>query len=208
MPVNPPPTPAAPFYIDLSLPWAADETGFEANDREEALMRLGHRGTHLDRVLRTRVPLEYFKSRALAFEVGAFCRDRAVELADLPWELVRARDFVLIRTGALERHGYGTRAYLDEFFELSWEVIDKLIERQVRFIGVDARGIRRNAEHAEADARCERSGIYVIENLAGTERLPSASPFTMYVMCFDLGGTGIPCRCLAELDGKPPWADI
>jgi kynurenine formamidase len=192
----------SPPFVDLSLPLAGDESELQADGREEALMRLGHKGTHLDRVLRTKVPLEYFKSRALAFDVRALARDRAVETGDLPLELVRAQDFVLIRTGAMERHGYGSRAYLDEFFELSWAVIEQLAERKVRFIGVDARGIRRNAEHAEADARCERSGIYVIENMTGTEKLPLASPFTIYVMWFDLGGTGIPCRCLASLDEK------
>ena len=188
-----------PTYIELSLPLAADQTEWQANNREENLMRLGHKGTHLDKVLGSTVPLDYFKSRALVIDVSAFCQSRAVEAADIPWEQIHTGDFVLFHSGAMQRHGYGSRAYLDEYFELSWPVIDALIERKVRFIGLDVRGVRQNAEHREADARCEQGGVYVIENLTGTERLPVLSPLTIYAMCFDLGGSGVPCRVIAEL---------
>jgi kynurenine formamidase len=194
---------AAHPYIELSLPPALDASGLQADSREDALMRLGHKGTHLDRMLRTTVPLEYFKSRAVAFDVSAFSQSRPVALADVPATHIRAGDFVLIRTGAMQRHGYGARAYMDEFFELSWEVIELFIERKVRFIGIHARSIRQNEEHREADARCEQAGIYVIENLACVEAAPMLSPFTVYAVWFDMGGTGIPCRVIADTTPCP-----
>jgi kynurenine formamidase len=195
------------MYLDLSLPITVNEAELQTTVREESLLRLGHKGTHLDRILRTAVPLEYFKSRAVSFDVSDFSQKRPVEADDLPLEHLRADDFVLIHTGAMKRHGYGSREYLDDFFELSWNALDLLIERRVRFIGIDARGIRQNAEHREADARCEKSGVYVIENINDAERLPMLSPFTMYTMCFDMGGTGIPCRVIAEVSGERKVGD-
>lgn len=188
------------MLIDLSLPIVSKEAALQTTDHEETLMSMGHKGTHLDRVLRTTVPLKYLKNRAVMFDVSTFSQNRTVEAADLQLDNIQEGDFVLIHTGAMQRHGYGSRAYLDEFFEISWDIIDLLAERKIHFIGIDARGIRQNVEHHEADARCERSGIYVIENMANTERLLALSAFTMYVAWFDMGGTGIPCRVIAEFD--------
>ena len=91
-------------HIDLSLPLIIDASELQLNDRVDNLMRLGHKGTHLDRVLRTDVPLEYFKSRAVMFDVSEFSQNRPVELTDLPLECIRNDDFVLIHTGAMQRH--------------------------------------------------------------------------------------------------------
>ena len=110
---------------------------------------------------------------------------------------------MIFHTGALVRHAYGSKGYLEEFFELSHEVIDRLIARRIRFIGLDARGIRGGEEHREADARCERGGVYVIENLAATEHLPACVPFVVYAACFDSGGSGVPCRVIAEITAVP-----
>jgi kynurenine formamidase len=187
------------MYIDLSLPVVVDAAALQTRPREDALMRLGHMGTHLDRPLLTDVPLEYFQSRALKVDVSAFCSKRAVELADLPADAVLADDFVLLHTGRLRCCGYGSRAYLDAFFELAWEAIDFLAVRQVRFIGIDSRGIRMNQDHPRADRQCEQQGVYVIENMANMEQLPSLVPFTIYTAVFPVEGTGVPCRVIAQL---------
>lgn len=190
------------MFIDLSLPIVIDESEWQTDSREESLMRLGHKGTHLDRVLQTTVPLSYFKSRAIKIDVSTFSQQRAIEPADLPFDQIQPGDFVLIHSGAIQRHGYGSRAYFEEFFELSWAVVDQLIERQIHFIGIDARGIRQNTEHREADARCEQAGIYIIENMNQTDKLPALTPFTVYTTCFDLNSTGVPCRVIAEVDRR------
>jgi kynurenine formamidase len=187
------------MLIDLSLPIIFEKSELQTTDREEALMNMGHKGTHLDRILRTTVPLYYFKSRAIALDVSAFSQRRTMDATDLPLEHIQAGDFVLIHTGTMQRHSYGTKEYFNNFFELSWEAIDALIERKIHFIGIDTRGIRQNVEHHEADARCERSGIYVIENITNTEKLPTLSAFFIYIAIFDMGGTGIPCRVIAEI---------
>jgi kynurenine formamidase len=186
------------MFIDLSLPIGADSSATQANAREEALMRLGHQGTHLDRLLKTVIPLEYVRSRAVKFDVEAFSSKREVTLEDIPLERIQGGDFVIFHTGGIKRHGYGSRAYLDEYFEISWKAIDWLIKRKIRFIGVDARGIRGNHEHRQADELCEQGGVYVIENMNDTALLPATGAFTAYSFCFDLGSSGLPCRVIAE----------
>ena len=187
------------MLIDLSLPLEkAPAEG--ARQRESDLFRLGHYGTHLDRLLGSAIPLDYFKNRALLFDISAFSQQRPVRVNDLPLELLREGDFVLFHTGALLRNPYASKEYLSEYIEFSWELLDALLRKKVRFIGLDARGLRRNEEHRVADTLCEESGAFVIENMANTELLPERRPFTVYAACFDAGGTGLPCRVFAETD--------
>ena len=159
-------------------------------------------GAHLDRLLETPIPLDSFRSRGLLVDVRDECARREIRPDDLP-ERVLPGDFVIFWSGRLERLGYGSREYLDAPFALSWELVDHLLERRVRFIGVDARGIRGNAEHRRADEHYERGGAFVIENLSDLERLPVGMPLTVYTLCFDNGGTGVPCRVVAETKEAP-----
>jgi Predicted metal-dependent hydrolase len=189
------------MLYDLSLPLRGAEARSEHfNQRDSGIARLGHVGTHLDRVLGTTVPLDYFRSRGLLFDVSGFCGEREVLPGDISLETVQRADFILFRTGYLTAHGYGTPPYMQAFFALSWKLIDALLDKDVHFIGLDARGVRPNEEHKEADSRCERRGVFVIENLNTLEVLPREIPFTAFVMCFDAGGSGVPCRVIAETD--------
>lgn len=188
------------MFFDLSLPLKPNSASLDSGtERETELFRSGHFGTHLDRVLKTDVPLEYFKSRAIKIDISSFSNVRPVTLQDIPESLVQAGDFVLFHTEAIVRNPYASRGYMEEYIEFSWELIDFLLGRRIHFIGLDARGVRQNQDHREADIRCEKAGAYVIENLTGTGQLPVNTPFVIYVSCFNLGGTGIPCKVIAEL---------
>lgn len=188
------------MFFDLSLPLdQPTPADLAADERMAVLSRQGHRGTHLDRLLGGPVPLEYCKSRGLLVEVSHFCQQREVRLADLPADHIQAEDFVFFRSGLVARYGYGSQEYLNAFFELSWELINFLLTRQVRFIGVDARGVRRNQEHHQADQTCEQARTYVIENLNLGDQPASLTPFRVYTAWFDHGGTGLPCRVVAEV---------
>ena len=192
------------MFVDLTLALVRrkDDSGDDGiSGRDRDIMSKGHYGTHLDRHLEQPVPLDYFKSRGLAFDVSAFCHSRPILAGDVSCELLEPGDFAVFHTGALLRNPYGSKAYMGGFIEFSWELIDSLLERRVRFIGLDARGLRMNAEHAEADIRCEKTGAFVIENLANTQQLPFGAPFIVYAASFDTNGTGIPCRVIAEIPG-------
>jgi kynurenine formamidase len=187
------------MLIDLSLPLEKRQPE-NMEQRETDLFRFGHYGTHLDRLLNRSVSIDYFKSRALLFDISAFSRQRPVLDSDLAFELVQEGDFILFHTGAILRNAYASKEYLNEYIEFSWEVLHAFLKRKVHFIGLDARGIRRNEEHRKADILCEESGTFVIENLANTEKLPVCQSFTIYTAWFDTGGTGLPCKVVAEVN--------
>ena len=186
--------------LELSLPIeAGDEKLSGLAGDKEALVKLGHRGTHLDRLLKSVIPLNYFKSRGLCFDVRRTEVPGLVAVSDIDLDLIRPGDFVMFRSGVMEKFAYGSREYMNAPFELDWKLIEALLELKIHFIGLDARGIRLNEEHREADTRCEKAGVFVIENLCNLEKLPDG-PFEVYAAWFDLGGSGLPVRVVAEAD--------
>ena len=187
------------MLIDLSLP-LTNPSAENVKQRDADLFQLGHYGTHLNRLLNSTIPLNYFISRALLFNVSDFAQHKSVESEDVLLEIIEPGDFIIFHTGAMGRNPYASKAYLDEFIEFSWDLLTSLLEKNIHFIGLDARGLRRNEEHRQADILCEESGTFVIENLNQTELLPYNRAFTIYTSWFDTSGTGIPCKVIAELD--------
>lgn len=187
------------MLINLSLPMEKPSQE-ETSARHMNLFKLGHYGTHLDRLLDSEIPLEYFKSRAILFDISDFSGQRPVKAEDISPELAPENAFLLFRTGALQRNPYASKEYMSEFIEFSWELLESLLTRNIRFIGVDARGLRRNEEHRQVDLFCEKAGTFVIENILNTQLLPEGKPFTLYTAWFDAGGSGLPCKLTAETD--------
>ncbi|MCA1945661.1 MAG: cyclase family protein [Desulfovibrio sp.] len=193
------------MLIDLSLPVRTNiplsvmEEKTPAAVRAADLIAQGHVGTHVDRLLGSEIPLEFSRPRALCFDVRPWSDTREIVREDLPLTLLQPGDAVLFHTGAMARHGYGSAAYLAHPLVLSWEVINELLQRKVRFIGVDAGGLRPGEDHRAVDEHCERGGAYVIENLRQLEDVPVGTAFTLQVAWFDAGGTGLPCRVVAEV---------
>lgn len=158
-------------------------------------LAMGHVGTHLDTYNKSTIPLEYFKSRSLVFDVR---HTDEVQLSDLDLSLIEPGDFVLFRTGQMERYKFGDKEYFTDHPQLADAVIDALLAKKIRFIGIDSPGIRRHAQHEQADRKCEAGGIYVIENLTNLQHLPCQA-FTIYTMWLDDElMTGLKCRVLAE----------
>ena len=157
---------------------------------------MGHVWTHLDTYEKTKIPLEYFRSRGVLFQVVGI--GEVIE-ADIDLTKVQAGDFVLFRTGRSEEYAYGEKEYFPNHPKLSLSLIEKLVEKQIHFIGVDCPGIREHEEHQQADRFCERHGVYVIENLKNLSGITSET-FTVYTMWLDDAQmTGLRCRVLAEM---------
>lgn len=190
------------MLIDLSLSLAdakiKNSKGENFGPRDQQIIKLGHYGTHLDRLLKSEIPLDYFKSRALVVDLRARGWDCEYK-SDILNNRMQAGDFIIFRTGIMEKYPYGTKDYQKSQPNFSWELIRKLGSSKVHFIGLDARGLRGGEEHAEADRECEAEGIYVIENLTNINKLPLDHFFTIYTAWFDTGGSGIPCRVIAEI---------
>ena len=129
--------------------------------------------------------------------------DEPVALDLLADAVIEAGDFVMVRTGRLEQTAYGSGAYFRDHPQLSWELFDHLLKCGVSFIGVDAAGVRRDAEHGIADERAEQAGCYIIENIANLDALVEAAagkPFRVHTGWTGLQGfSGLSCRVVAEL---------
>lgn len=161
----------------------------------------GHIGTHLDLMGKT-YPDEYFTLSGRVFDVrGVTGRD--IEADDIDLDSIREKDFVLFYSGCLASLSYGTREYLSAPVRLSWDLLDRLVERRVAMIGVDFAGVRPHEEHCQADMLCADAGTFIVENLFSLERLAAEAgngEFTVH--CYPMrlvDATGLPCRVIAEV---------
>lgn len=187
------------MLLDLTTVIAPDHPALAwARQQDDPHLAMGHVGTHLDVYERHDIPLEAFRCPGVLVDMRH--TDEA-GLADVDLEAIPARAFVIFRTGRIERHAYGEPAYFHQHPQLAPELIEALLPRKIRFIGIDSPGIRRHAEHEQADRLCERHGVHVIENLCRLGELDPTRPFTVFTFWQDdPQRTGLPCRVIAEQD--------
>ena len=133
-----------------------------AKSQDNQHIAMGHIGTHLDTYEKSEIPIEYFKSDGVIFDVR---QKQEATPEDIDLTKIMPNAFVIFRTGQIEKYNYGDKEYFNNHPQLSKKLIEVLIEKGVRFIGVDCAGIRQHNEHEQADRLCEQNGIYVIENL-------------------------------------------
>lgn len=160
---------------------------------------VGHMGTHFD-VMDKDFPLEYTARDGIIFDVTNV-RNRDIEIQDIDLNEVRSDMFVAFYTGFIDNVEYGTQKYFKEHPQLSFALIDALLEKNISIIGVDCAGIRRGKEHVPIDQRCADNNVFVVENLADLRSVLAVSrQFTArtYPVRFS-GVTGLPCRVVAEV---------
>ena len=165
--------------IDVTLKitpkMAADAQG------NEKKVLVGHLGTHFD-VMNKEFPLEYTERKAIVFDVTG----------------ITERD---IDIGFIEKEGYGTPRYFREHPQLSNELIDFLLQKNISIIGVDFAGVRRGKEHTPKYQYCADRGVFIIENLCNLKEILNAGGQFIaqsYPMNYE-ETTGLPCRVVAEL---------
>ncbi len=185
-------------YIDLTLHVGKTNKIYKwAETQLKKDIVMGHVGTHIDVYDKKQIPLEYMQRRGIVFDV-THVRGREITSDDIDIDYIRKGDFVLLRTGAIEEHPYGSGLYFKQSPVLSWELIHDLIEERISFIGLDAPDIRKGNEHVEADKLCERNGIYVVENLHQLDKIKAEEPVKILTMWHeDLEATGVRCRVVA-----------
>lgn len=184
------------MYIDLTTNVSQDSPMMKwAKSQENPYIAMGHIGTHLDTYEKSNIPIEYFQSKAIIFDV----RDvQEVSENDIDINKIQKDDFVIFRTGSLEKYGFGSDLYFENHPQLSENLIKILIEKKIRFIGVDCPGIRQGEEHEKADRFCEKNGVYVIENINNLSKIISER-FKLYTMWLDDEVmTGLKCRLIAD----------
>ena len=188
------------MLVDLTTYVSQDSPLLQwAKQQDNPHIAMGHIGTHLDTYEKRPTPLDYLRSPGVIFDVRGIT-EVAVEHINL--DEVEPQSFVLFRTGCMEQHPYGEPGYFERHPQLSHSLIQALVEKGVRFVGVDCPGIRRHEEHEAADRLCERHGVYVIENLANLGQLPRRG-LTVYTMWLDDPVmTALKCKVVAEYSGE------
>ncbi len=189
--------------IDLTVELTKDRLDhLMARSSKKGLMSVGHFGTHFDSMGKI-FPLDFTESRGVIFDVSAV-EGREIDVGDIDFDRIRAEDFVLLRTGVTERHTYGSEEYFADTTALSWALIEKIVERKVRMIGVDRSGIRNGIDHPKADNYCAEHGVFVVENLVNLDKLRAEvgdRDFIVHIYPWNIRDfTGIPSRVVAEFD--------
>ena len=186
------------MYYDLTLKVTPKLTK-DANENEKMSL-IVHMGTHFD-VMNKEFPLDYLHLSAIVFDVSNV-KDRDIDIQDIDTSLIKKGMFVLFYTGFLNDAGYGTKEYFHNHKQLSNEIIDLLIQKEVHIIGIDCAGIRRGKEHTPINQYCADHHVFVVENLCRLEKLLDIQKnVTCYVNTYPINYaqmTGLPCRVVAE----------
>ena len=183
--------------IDLTLKVTPQMTDDAQGNLKAAVT--GHLGTHFD-VMDKEFPLEYTERRAMVFDVSRI-RDRDIEAADIDLSRIEKDMFVAFLSDFMEEEPYGTHRYFRQHPQLSHELIEELLAREISIIGLDFSGLRRGKEHTPMDQHCADRNVFVVENLCNLRQvLKISDSFTARTYPMNFAGlTGLPCRVVAEL---------
>ena len=138
------------IMIDIALGVTPKMADVASENTAKSL--IGHIGTHFD-VMDKEFPLEYTLRKGIVFDVSAV-KDRDIEAEDIDLSLVEKDMFVAFYTGFTKDVAYGTPTYFKTHPQLSFQLIEALLEKGISIIGIDCAGIRRTPEHVPADQRC------------------------------------------------------
>ncbi len=176
--------------------------GLASKEVRQDMDKTGHIGTHFD-VMNREYSIDNIITKGRIFDISDI-KTGEVRSSDLDLSTVEEKDFVIFYTGILKEYGYGTKEYFINYIELSDELIDKLIDKKVSYIGVDMGGAKAPKDHPRIDQYCADKGVFIIENLNNLELLLEKAhnkPFTVYNFPVNFEGfSGIPCRVVAELE--------
>ena len=185
------------MLIDITLKITPKMAKDAQGNEKKALV--GHLGTHFD-VMNKEFPLEYTRRKGIIFDVSNVT-ERDIEGTDIDLSKVEKNMFVAFYTGFIEAEGYGTKRYFSEHPQLSNDLIDALLEKNISIIGVDFAGVRRGKEHTPKDQYCADRGVFIIENLCNLKTLAEQEEYftaNTYPMNYaDM--TGLPCRVVVEV---------
>ena len=186
------------MLIDITLKITPKMVSDAQGNESKALV--GHLGTHFD-VMNKEFPLEYIERNAIVFDVSEI-KDRDISTDDIDLSEVCENMFIAFYTGFVEEQGYGSKNYFSQHPQLSNELIDELLAKNISIIGVDFAGIRRGAEHTPKDQYCADKNVFVIENLCNLKAILADKPCEIFIAntypmnYSDM--TGLPCRVICK----------
>ncbi|AVP64621.1 cyclase [Clostridium botulinum] len=88
---------------------------------------------------------------------------------------IKEGSFVIFRTGYLENYRYGSEEYFNSKSSpyLTNDLVDKLLDFNVKLIGIDLSGIQYGKHHVAIDKYVENKGAYVVENICNLDKVDS-----------------------------------
>lgn len=156
-----------------------------------------HSGTHLDG------PMHMTTSDLLVGDInleklvgrGKIIRTTGERiLLDTQFEAIEAQDIVLFQTGSEKI--YGTREYYEEHPVLSEEVVDYLIEKGVKVIGIDAPSIERDPYNLHP--KWFHAGGLIVENLRNLEEVSALREFEVFIIPLKVKADSSPARVFVK----------
>jgi kynurenine formamidase len=183
--------------IDITLRITPEMISDAQGNEKKALV--GHLGTHFD-VMNKIFPLEYTERKGIVFDVSKV-QDRDIDIADIDMHSIVNDMFVCFYTGFIEKEGYGTKTYFTAHPQLSNELLEALLQKNISIIGIDFAGVRRGKEHTPMDQHCADHGVFIIENLCNLcTVLENGETFTAHTYPMNYAQmTGLPCRVIADI---------
>ena len=186
--------------IDITLKITPKMMTDAQGNEKKALV--GHLGTHFD-VMNKEFPLEYTQREGIIFDVSSV-EGRDIDIRDIDLNMIKKDMFVGFYTGFIDKAGYGTKEYSSVHPQLSVELIEALLEKNISIIGIDFAGVRRGKEHTPMDQHCADQGVFIVENLCNLDKiLEQGETFTAHTYPMNFAEmTGLPCRVVAEIHDK------
>ena len=161
----------------------------------------GHVGTHFD-VMDKEFPLDFIEMPGVVFDVSSV-GNRYIDCNDIDLSLVGKKMFISFYTGFIESCGYGNKRYFKEHPELSNELLDTLLSKDVSIIGIDFAGVRRGVEHKKKDQLFADNNKFIVENMCNLKSVLGdnmSANFTANTYPINYTGmTGLPCRVVAKI---------
>jgi kynurenine formamidase len=156
-----------------------------------------HTATHIDLVFpEKRVDPERMIGNGKLIDVSQL-PGKDIQVADVRHQVeIERGDFVFFRTDWSEFAD--TERYHDHP-ELSPELVEWLIAKEINAVGIDALGLARARKHGEYDQLLASHDIYVIENLVNLAAIPQRQ-FKTYCFPLKIEDTdAIPARVLIDV---------
>lgn len=132
-----------------------------------------HIGTHIDTYKNTYIDFDTSKISTLIVDVMG---EEEIGIDTVKNISLEETEFIIFRTGYMEKYGYGSRKYFHDrpLPKLTFDLVDYLIDKGIKFIGIDLHGIMHGSEHKKIDIYCEEKNVYVIENICNLDKVNTA----------------------------------
>ncbi|MDR2835772.1 MAG: cyclase family protein [Bacteroidales bacterium] len=189
------------MFVDLTL-LITPKIVKNAEADERKITIAGHLGTHID-VMKKIFPLDYIERKAIVFDVSNIT-DRDIAVSDIDIHKVKKDMCVLFYTGFIEQEKYGTDPYFTNHPQLSKDLIETLLKKEISIIEIDCAGIiRRGNGHGAMDQYCADKNVFIVENICNLKSVllnDKSKEFiinTYPVNYVDV--TGLPCRVVAKI---------